>query len=110
MAFAIRCDPEEGSKGGHLGEWVRVRKIRGGGGGNEKRERGGETYLVLIPTLPWPGVYTKRKPPESITGWERVRPNASTIFRGYSHHHLPLAFISAHITKYLVELEKEAER
>lgn len=38
MAFTVRCDPEEGSKGGHLGEWARERKIRGGGGRNEERE------------------------------------------------------------------------
>jgi hypothetical protein len=76
----------------------------------ETEREGRETALVLIRTLPLPGVYTKRKRRSgSITDWERIRPNASTILCGYLHLLFLLILISAYIAKHTVGLEEKAK-
>jgi hypothetical protein len=46
----------------------------------------------------------------SITDWERIRPNASTVLCEYLHLLFLLALISACIAKTTVGLEEKAKR
>ena len=80
------------------------------GGGNEEREKErGERFLYEHSLYP---AYIRRENGRqgSITYWERIRPNASTILCKYLHPLFPLVLISAYIAKRAIGLEEKAKR